>query len=139
MKGHTYYLNNSAALSMYYLLLPPGAKGLTGLHQRLQFDVRTYIGFKEFRHMYVLRHCFLTSLPATIFHFVSLRKGPFCNIYYDFAFDTNQTDLKRCILQIHYILKIFLLNLIHSILQGITLRFSNDIHKHLPSRHTTSF
>ena len=56
MKGHMYYLNNSAALSMYYLLLPSGTKGLTGLHQHLQFAVRTYIGFKELRHTYVLRH-----------------------------------------------------------------------------------
>ena len=32
---------------------------------------------------------------------------PFCNIYYGFTFDTNQTCLKKCFLQIHCILKNF--------------------------------
>ena len=35
LKGHTYYLNKPAALSMYGLLLSPGIKGLTGSHKCL--------------------------------------------------------------------------------------------------------
>ena len=34
-KNHTYYLFKPTALRMYDLLLPPGIKGLTGLHKCL--------------------------------------------------------------------------------------------------------
>ena len=69
-KGHIYYLNKPAALSMYYLFLPPDIKWLTGLHKCLKFAVHTCIGFKELRCMHVLRHFVFERVSlSTNFHF----------------------------------------------------------------------
>ena len=60
-KGHTYHLRKAGTFSMYDFLLPPGVKGLIGLHKCLQFAVSTWIGFKQLRRMRVFRHFVLNG------------------------------------------------------------------------------
>ena len=54
-------LKQSWDFSMYDFLLPPGIKGLLGLHKCLQFAVITCIGFKQLRRMRVFRHFVLNG------------------------------------------------------------------------------
>ena len=100
-KGHIYYLNKPGVLSMFDFLLPPGIVGLTGFHNCL----RTCIGCKERKRTQVFRYFVFEQVSPYKFPFCFSWKRPFCNIYYGFVIDTNQTYLKRCFLQIYCILK----------------------------------